>query len=336
MLLILTAAVLWPYVITERNYCYMPYYNRFTPDYLSACYPYYYPAAEANKTFSLAVGAGGLMLLATHTVGREIQTDILRALALAPPAWLFHRYFCRHKINRHTSLHQVMRTNRLNEYRRWKAMVLWLFVAASPAICRTGGNDAWYLTALAFHLLAALTLGKDVFTRMNLMRPYHLLVLAVSATLFGWFFYGDCFTLAYWCIGMMLLKAFEYRVRFHDPSGGDYCEQWGYEDYTYRSPEERKELDALCRRQAEAWWQSKGRPCWRFIVNAPGSSMQTPSAIYYAADRELMRAELNRRKRTVLREDCYRNFDTAFRATLSDSRKDRTINVTSNYTNQPG
>lgn len=37
-----------------------------------------------------------------------------------------------------------------------------------------------------------------------------------------------------------------------------------------------------------------------------------------------------------LTDDRYRDFDTAFRTTLSDSRKDRTIDVMSNYANQPG
>lgn len=317
IMMLFTAVVVWPYVITEKNYVYMPYYDEFTADYLSARYPYYYPTSEANKMLSVAIGICGVLILFANFISPDITDYTLHVVAHVVPGWILHSYFCRHKINRHTSLSKLRHINKLNMYSRWKVVLLWLFVAVSPCIGLFLGENVWYEISIVFYLLAALSLGSDVFTWLNLLRPYHLLVLAFSGVLFGLYFCGGYYTLFYWALGMILLKCFEYRVRFKDPTGGDLCEQWGFMD-PYRSKMEKEKLDKICRRQAEAWWQNKGKPCWRFVVSTPDSSTRYPCAIYYAADRKLMEEELNLRNKVVLRVDQYPDLRTAFRSTSYD------------------
>lgn len=320
IMLLFTAVIVWPYVITEKNYVYMPYYNDFTADYLLARYPYYYPTSEANKMLSAAIGICGVLMLFANSVSPDMADYILHVVANAVPGWILHSYFCRHKLNRYTSLSKMRHINRLNSYSRWKVVTLWLFVAVSPCIGIFFGEVAWYVATIVFHILSALTLGSDVFTWLNLLRPYHLLVLAFSGVLFGLYFYGGYHTLFYWAAGMILLKCFEYRVRFKDPAGGDFCEQWGCMD-PYRSKMEKEKLDKICRRQAEAWWQNKGKPCWRFVVSIPNSSTRYPCAIHYAADRELMEEELKLRNMVVLCVDQYPDLQAAFRSTSYESMK---------------
>lgn len=103
LLLVLSGAALWPYSITERNYFYLPYYDRFTPDYLNGRAPFYYPAAEADRAFAVSVSVCGLLLAVSGLAPAAGLSAYVRQLPVfLAPAWMAHRYFCLHRLNRYT------------------------------------------------------------------------------------------------------------------------------------------------------------------------------------------------------------------------------------------
>lgn len=98
LLLVLTGAALWPYSIMERNYFYLPYYDRFTPDYLNGRAPFYYPAAEADRAFAVLVAVCGFLLAGSALAQSDGLSAYARQLPVfLAPAWMIHRYFCRHR-----------------------------------------------------------------------------------------------------------------------------------------------------------------------------------------------------------------------------------------------
>lgn len=140
LLLVLSGAALWPYSITERNYFYLPYYDRFTPDYLNGRAPFYYPAAEADRAFAVSVSVCGLLLAVSGLAPAAGLSAYVRQLPVfLAPAWMAHRYFCLHRLNRYTP-RRLLRTMRpFSRYEPWKAVAVWMPSGGrSGRLCRCG------------------------------------------------------------------------------------------------------------------------------------------------------------------------------------------------------
>ena len=135
LLLVLSGAALWPYSITERNYFYLPYYDRFTPDYLNGRAPFYYPAAEADRAFAVSVSVCGLLLAVSGLAPAAGLSAYVRQLPVfLAPAWMAHRYFCLHRLNRYTP-RRLLRTMRpFSRYEPWKAVAVWLAAVLAPLL----------------------------------------------------------------------------------------------------------------------------------------------------------------------------------------------------------
>ena len=302
LLLVLSGAALWPYSITERNYFYLPYYDRFTPDYLNGRAPFYYPAAEADRAFAVSVSVCGLLLAVSGLAPAAGLSAYVRQLPVfLAPAWMAHRYFCLHRLNRYTP-RRLLRTMRpFSRYEPWKAVAVWLAVVLAPLLLALLPSGCRPAVVPAVYAGAAFLSGCCSRSGRNRLCACRLAVLAFSAAASLSVSRFGVSGAGIWALGLSLLKAVEYVLRFRRPACGDRPDHWGPDiDWTWTASERRR-LDRLVRLQSRAWRRTGGRPCWRFVVE-PEFDEPAP-AVCYAADAELMVRELALREQRILRRE---------------------------------
>lgn len=277
-----------PYRMNLYNTEWLPRWIRPELDAVDIPYPFYYPANESRTVLAVSLF---FAFLCTTVAGCVEEADNLGAAipyiyALIPSAYLLHRYFCFHRLNRFTPMHVALQTGMLKTYRTWLILLIWLYVLVLPF----AAVSQW-LPALTLRLLtllpaaaALLFVGEEFVSfcieymdddEQNSFKKclleavphnYYLLFGVVSILLTQAALWADSLVLLLlWIVFLAAFSIAEFYGRFHDPAYYvDWVESWGVDK---RVPlldlgEElwlirRKELKALRR---------KNRPCHLIIV----------------------------------------------------------------------
>lgn len=324
-----------PYRMNRYNTEWLPRWICPEIDIVDVPYPNYYPANESRAALAVSLF---FAFLCTAVAGCMDGTDDLAAAipylyALIPSAYLLHRYFCLHRLNRFTPTQVAQHTGKIKTYRAWLILLIWLYTLGLPLTAVSQWLPALTLRLLTLLPAAAVLLfvgdefvsfcrgymddyEGNTFKRClsdAVPHNYYLLLAVASISLTQAALWAD--TLLPLLLWIGVLAAFsiaEFYFRFHNSDRyTDWIESWGM-DETYPLLELDEELWLIHRKELKAM-RRKHRPCHLIIVGQ-GTNRY---AVEITADLDNKLRELSLRKETLLYID---TFPTVHEARLNAMR----------------
>lgn len=324
-----------PYRMNLYNTEWLPRWIRPDIDIVDIPYPNYYPANESRIALALSLFFAFLCTAVAGCVdgADNFAVAIPYLYALIPSAYLLHRYFCLHRLNRFTPTTVEMQTGALKTYRVWLIFLIWMYAFSLPlaAVSRWIPAPTLRLLTLLPAAAALLFVGeefvnfcienrnnyeKDAFRKClidSVPHNYYLLLAVASISLTQAALWTESLVpLLLWIGVLAAFSIAEFYFRFHNSDRyTDWIESWGM-DETYPLLELDEELWLIHRKELKAM-RRKHRPCHLIIVGQ-GTNRY---AVEITADLDNKLRELSLRKETLLYID---TFPTVHEARLNAMR----------------
>jgi hypothetical protein len=245
-----------PYRMNLYNTEWLPRWIRPDIDIVDIPYPNYYPANESRIALALSLFFAFLCTAVAGCVdgADNFAVAIPYLYALIPSAYLLHRYFCLHRLNRFTPTTVEMQTGALKTYRVWLIFLIWMYAFSLPlaAVSRWIPAPTLRLLTLLPAAAALLFVGeefvnfcienrnnyeKDAFRKClidSVPHNYYLLLAVASISLTQAALWTESLVpLLLWIGVLAAFSIAEFYFRFHNSDRyTDWIESWGM-DETY-------------------------------------------------------------------------------------------------------
>lgn len=312
-----------PYRMNRYNTEWLPRWIRPEMDIVDVPYPNYYPANESRTALAVSLF---FAFLCTAVAGcMDGTVDFAAAIpylyALIPSAYLLHRYFCLHRLNRFTPMLVPRHTGKIKTYRTWLILLIWLYALGLPLAAVFQWLPAPTLRLLTLLPAAAVLLfvgdefvsfcrdymddyEGNTFKRClsdAVPHNYYLLFAVASISLTQAALWTESLVpLLLWIVLLAAFSIAEFYLRFHDSDlYTDWIESWGM-DETYPLLELSEELWLIRRKELKAL-RRKHCPCHLIIVKH-GTNRY---AVEITADLDNKLRELSLRKEALLYIDTF-------------------------------
>lgn len=350
---ILTFVCAWaviPYLLNSYNTDWLPAWLHPDSEAVDSTYRYYYPADEARRMLAASFFVAFVYIIVSLCVGQSeyIHTGVPYLYALIPAAYLLHRYFCFHRLNRFTPEYVAQRTSRITIYRPWVVVLLWLYTFLLPVVAVFQWLPSLQLRLLTLPPVIVMLLftGAELtslcqeyrkdYSKCNLWQclscaiphNYYFALAVVSVALTQAALWSDSLVpLIVWTVILLAFTVTEFNYRFccTPDDNVDMFESWGTDKTSLRLTIE-EELELIQRKEWKAL-RHKCRHCQMLIIRQKNSLRKYKVEI--TADLENKIKEMFLLKDTLL---YVRTFDTLYEARMnalytgySDSRMEKMI-----------
>lgn len=294
MLSILTLVCAWvviPYRLNQYNTDWLPAWLHPYSEAVDSTYRSYYPADEARWMLAASFFVAFVYITAFLCTGKYecIHTGVPYLYALIPAAYLLHRYFCFHRVNRFTPEYVAERTSPMMIYRPWMVVLLWLYTFILPAVAVFQCLPPLYLRLLTLPPVIAMLLytGAELaslcreyrkdYSKCNpwqclssaIPQNYYFALAVVSVALTQAALWSDSLVpLIVWTVILTAFTVTEFHYRFCCPPDKeiDMYESWGTDDADMRLSMD-EELDLIRCKEYRMLHRKRYQPCQMLIIS---------------------------------------------------------------------
>lgn len=233
----------YPYELDIYNVQCMPKCLRPSNDYIDTLSPLYYPARESRLLLSgIFLALVVVSYLSVILPEKYVHIAFPLLISALAPAYMLHRLFCFHKLNKMTPACVIEQDNPVVRYAVWKIWTVWIMAMGCPVVAAIGWIPVEYSVAIIFmlyvlslcfilwELKADTATDCDKYIFGNVLKdfvpygfykcyPFSYYILLWGISLFLFIVSVYTFSLLWamlWIIIMMIFNTAEYYFRFHD------------------------------------------------------------------------------------------------------------------------